>query len=126
MAMDKLQLSLIGVGSLGLVALYGFSKWQESRARKHAENVFGAEHRDVLLEDSGAERAEDTEARLEPGERIEPVADAPAPSRWEDADAPGVGTALGHGRAGVGRCRLTGAGGGSGDRAGGRGAGATA
>ncbi len=93
MAMDKLQLSLIGVGSLGLVALYGFSKWQESRARKHAENVFGAEHRDVLLEEAGAERAEENEARLEPGERIEPVADAPAPSRWEDADAPSVGRA---------------------------------
>lgn len=91
--MDKLQLSLIGLGTLGLVGLYGYSKWQESRAKKHAENVFGAEHRDVLLDEAGAEKVEDVEVRLEPGERVEPVADAPAPSRWEDADAPGAGRA---------------------------------
>lgn len=60
MAMDKFQLSLIGIGTLGLVALFGYSKWQESRARRHAENVFGADHRDVLLDD--------LPPRTEPGE----------------------------------------------------------
>ena len=95
MAMDKLQLSLIGLGSLGLIGLFGYNKWQESRARRHAENVFGAEHRDVLLDEAGAEVAPLTaegEGRIEPGERIEPM-EAPPPSRWEDADAPSVGRA---------------------------------
>ena len=95
MAMDKLQLSLIGLGSLGLIGLFGYNKWQESRARRHAENVFGAEHRDVLLDEAGAELVAfpaEGEGRIEPGERIEPM-EAPPPSRWEDTDAPSVGRA---------------------------------
>lgn len=71
MAMDKLQLSLIGLGSLGLIGLFGYSKWQEIRARKHAENVFGGQHRDVLLDDGGAT---DSGERNEPAQRIEPMA----------------------------------------------------
>ena len=95
MAMDKLQLSLIGLGSLGLIGLFAYNKWQESRARRHAENVFGAEHRDVLLDEAGAEVVSvpaEAEMRIEPGERIEPM-EAPPPSRWDDADAPSVGRA---------------------------------
>ncbi|MEY3202100.1 MAG: hypothetical protein RIR70_1650 [Pseudomonadota bacterium] len=96
--MDKLQFSLITLGLLGLIGLYGYSKWQESRARRHAENVFGAEHRDVLLDDSNANKSSEVEpviARVGQ-ERIEPVAErlaVPQPSRWEEADAPSVGRA---------------------------------
>jgi len=98
--MDKLQFSLVALGSAGLVGLYGFSKWQEWRAKKHAENVFGAEHRDVLLDEvravPEAAPAVDGDERRASGERIEPVAERAepvAPSRWEEADAPSVGRA---------------------------------
>lgn len=94
MALSELQLGLIGAGAFAVVGLFAYSKWQERRHRRQAEKVFGAEHRDVLLE---SESSGGTSERLEPAETL--VAPEPSPpprpvqegnGRRQALDLPGV------------------------------------
>jgi ZipA-like protein with FtsZ-binding domain len=76
MAISELQLGLIGAGAFAVMGVFAYSKWQERRHRRQAEQVFGTEHRDVLLEPETGNRPED---RVEPAE-LPPEPDlAPAP-----------------------------------------------
>jgi hypothetical protein len=50
MALSELQISLIGLGSVGVVAVWAYNKWQERRHRKAAERVFRGDQPDVLLD----------------------------------------------------------------------------
>lgn len=80
MAVSDLQLALIGVGAAGVGAVWAYNKWQERKHRQLAERILhGGEKEDVLLAaaeaDSAVAPADDAE-RIEPGERVEPVAPA--------------------------------------------------
>lgn len=48
--MTDLQMSLIAVGGVFIVAVFGYNKWQEYKARKSVERAFGAAHDDVLMQ----------------------------------------------------------------------------
>ncbi|MCB1917425.1 MAG: cell division protein ZipA C-terminal FtsZ-binding domain-containing protein [Rhodocyclaceae bacterium] len=50
MAVSELQWALIAAGGAAVVAVVAYNKWQESRHRKRAEQAFGGEQPDVLLE----------------------------------------------------------------------------
>jgi FtsZ-interacting cell division protein ZipA len=50
MVLTELQISLIGLGAVGIVAVWAYNKWQEHRHRKAAERVFRGEQADVLLD----------------------------------------------------------------------------
>jgi hypothetical protein len=65
MPISELQLGLMGAGAAAVVVVFAYGKWQERRHRRQAEEVFGTEHRDVLLEPEEAE-ASPGEERVEP------------------------------------------------------------
>jgi FtsZ-interacting cell division protein ZipA len=75
MPISELQLGLMGVGAAAVLGVFAYSKWQERRHRRQAEQVFGAEHRDVLLEPEGA--SSPATERVEPAELSEST---PAPA----------------------------------------------
>ena len=50
MAISELQIGLIGVGIAAVVGVVAYNKWQESRHRRRAEEAFGGDQADVLLE----------------------------------------------------------------------------
>lgn len=50
MAISELQMGLIGAGVAAVVGVVAYNKWQESRHRRRAEQAFGANQPDVLLE----------------------------------------------------------------------------
>lgn len=77
MPISELQAGLIAVGVAAVAVVFAYGKWQERRQRRQAERVFGAEHRDVLLEPEEAAGA--TPERLEPAELPEEPAASPAP-----------------------------------------------
>ena len=80
--MTELQMGLIGLGTIAVVGVVAYNKWQELRQRKQAEQALKANHPDVLLDepsDSDAaaletehvdmhESIEATEERLLPSE----------------------------------------------------------
>ncbi len=74
MAISDLQMGLIGAGTLAVVGVLVYNKWQERKAQKHAEKTFRSEHHDVLLEPG---------TRDVPGE-----ADMPAPPTQVPDDVP--------------------------------------
>lgn len=76
MPISELQAGLIGAGAAAVLGVFAYSKWQERRHRKQAERVFGAEHRDVLLEPEEGAPAEGE--RVEPAELSAEPASAPA------------------------------------------------
>ena len=78
MAISELQMALLGAGAVAVVGVFGFSKWQESRHRRKAEEAFGSDHRDVLLEPTEHEPAAET-LRVEPASDEEPPLAAPLP-----------------------------------------------
>lgn len=71
MALSELQLGLIALGAAALVGVVGYNKWQESRARRKADQALGHADGDALIEETPAVR---TRPRVEP--RLEP-SDAP-------------------------------------------------
>ncbi len=90
--MSDLQISLIALGAVAVLGIFGYNKWQERKERRFAETVFRSEHADVLLEPQPAPQA--AAERVEPvftdGERmaptgvpvvpVEPVGMSPAPT----------------------------------------------
>lgn len=85
MAISELQMGLIGAGTVAVVGVFAYSKWQERRHRRQAEQVFGAEHRDVLLEPEAGSRPEERVEPAElPDEPAEPTAAATRPVREGD------------------------------------------
>lgn len=93
--MTDLQIGLIGLGTVAVVGVLAFNKWQEMRHRKLAEQVLHSDHDDVLLGRGGEEARQDVEDEAPPAtvqvssERREPMlgvrttiaADLP----WDDA-----------------------------------------
>lgn len=77
MAISELQLGLIGAGAFAVVSIFAYSKWQERRHRRQAEQVFGTPQRDVLLETEP--RGGMAEERLEPAELAPESVPEPAP-----------------------------------------------
>ncbi len=81
-AMSELQISLLAIGLLIVVGVYGFNRFQERKYRRIAEKAFPVRQEDVLLE-SGSDTLPDTltDAREIAGfrkeSRIEPVVSAP-------------------------------------------------
>lgn len=70
--MSDLQLALLAAGAAGVVAVWGYNKWQERQHRKLAEKIFKGGQPDVLLkpEDKPQESKggqPDDEGRVEPG-----------------------------------------------------------
>ncbi|HSD61909.1 MAG TPA: cell division protein ZipA C-terminal FtsZ-binding domain-containing protein [Burkholderiales bacterium] len=81
--MSDLQISLLAVGALVVVGVYGFNVWQQRRMRRDTEQAFRDRPEDTLFTPGGAPAPG--------GERIEPtlrVADAPAEP--QAAPVPGV------------------------------------
>jgi FtsZ-interacting cell division protein ZipA len=50
--MSELQLGLIGLGTVAVIGVFAYNKWQEHRHRKVAEQVLQRVHADVLLDES--------------------------------------------------------------------------
>ena len=114
---SDLQLSLIALGSAGVVAVLAYNKWQEARQRKLAQRMFGADHADVLLEGGAsgesaahpsAESAESAESDLayagnetdeadaahgsmDPYDRIDPAMPEPVEERIAEEAASAAG-----------------------------------
>jgi hypothetical protein len=72
MALSELQISLIGLGSVGVVAVWAYNKWQERRHRKVAERVFRGDQPDVLLDAEATSVAKSPTANNDQ-RRVEPV-----------------------------------------------------
>lgn len=79
MAISELQVALLGAGAVAVVAVWGYNAWQERKHKKLAAQIFKgtAQADDPLATQSPAAAtepadAEFQDARLEPGERIEP------------------------------------------------------
>lgn len=95
MAISELQLGLIGAGTFAVVGIFAYGKWQERRHRRQAEQVFGGEQRDVLLEAdvgrAGGSRVEPAELspEPEPGQAPRARAVAEEPLRRQAPDLPG-------------------------------------
>ncbi len=67
--MTDLQISLIVLGVVIVGGVFGYNKWQESRARKNVERAFSDDPEDVLMTPKVAEPEAQTlavEARVEP------------------------------------------------------------
>jgi hypothetical protein len=47
---SELQIGLVALGIAAVVSIVAYNKWQERKHRRHAEQAFKSEHRDVLLE----------------------------------------------------------------------------
>jgi FtsZ-interacting cell division protein ZipA len=60
---NDFQWALIGIGALIIVLVIVYNRWQEAKYKKHAENAFSSDHRDVLLTDAG-DRADRVEPSL--------------------------------------------------------------
>lgn len=80
---SELQVGLIALGIIAVVGIVAYNKWQERKHRKHAEDAFRSEHRDVLLETTAADKRVEPrlEGNQEPAESPQPApAAASAPS----------------------------------------------
>lgn len=74
--MNDLQLSLIGVGAIGVVVVWAYNVWQERKVRRAAEAML--KHitpvgDDVLLDDGGTANANPGSGEMAVPERIEPT-----------------------------------------------------
>ena len=74
--MSELQISLLAIGFLIVVAVYGFNRFQENKYRRRMEQAFPVGHKDVLLRDSSPDAHAAAKSR-EYG-RVEPTVSATA------------------------------------------------
>ncbi len=68
--MSEFQASLLLIGALVVIGVFGYNKWQEYRAGRVADDSFKSRHPDVLIgEDAGVGPRPGTreESRIEPG-----------------------------------------------------------
>jgi FtsZ-interacting cell division protein ZipA len=79
--MTDLQASLIAIGSVIVVGVISYNKWQEWRAKKSVESAFSSLHEDVLM-GHGGHRQEPVLTNLE-----EPVAQADDATMLDSAPA---------------------------------------
>lgn len=84
MAFSELQLSLIGIGTTGVAAVWAYNKWIERRHRSAAERVFRGNQEDILVDGP----APGADVRLEPNFAAPPAAAAPAAEDPDAADEP--------------------------------------
>ena len=47
--LSELQLSLLAIGLIAIVLVWGYNFWQERKHRKQAQRIFRAEQSDVLM-----------------------------------------------------------------------------
>ncbi|MCL2830315.1 MAG: cell division protein FtsZ [Betaproteobacteria bacterium] len=98
MAINELQLGLIGLGAAAVLAVFGYNRWQARQHRRTAEEMLRQEHEDVLLQEGNpaaveyptlGEVADDAgslpppqtpELEIPPPQILPPAASAPAPS----------------------------------------------
>ncbi|WP_019141087.1 cell division protein ZipA C-terminal FtsZ-binding domain-containing protein [Noviherbaspirillum massiliense] len=85
--MTDLQASLIAIGGTIVAAVITYNKWQEYKARKSVERVFGSEHDDVLMKPA-ASLVEDEQPRQEPSFAPEQMPIAPEPVMPPDLSNP--------------------------------------
>jgi FtsZ-interacting cell division protein ZipA len=93
--MSELQISLLAIGALVIVAVFGYNKWQERKLARGADASFRSRHEDVLLkrpvkpllpdEDTGRaddqlRRGANTDAADSVASRIEPVMHSAPPA----------------------------------------------
>jgi len=74
--LSELQLSLLAIGLIAIVVVWGYNFWQERKHRKQAQRIFSAEQSDVLMlkQEGDAPEQSDTNAVFTgTTERIEPV-----------------------------------------------------
>jgi FtsZ-interacting cell division protein ZipA len=74
--LSELQLSLLAIGLIAIVVVWGYNFWQERKHRKQAQRIFSAEQSDVLMlkQEGDAPEQHDTNAVFTGTmERIEPV-----------------------------------------------------
>ena len=76
--MSDFQWALVGIAVLIIVLVIVYNRWQEAKYKKHAENAFTSDHRDVLLNHSG-----------DRNERVEPQLGSMPPMRATDDDLMG-------------------------------------
>lgn len=107
MVLNELQLSLIGLGTAAVVAVFAYNKWQEAKHRRMAQQIFSTDHPDVLLnpqsgnvaptQDKGADESSDgaelpfrrepvMEAPVEADIPLEALVEPPLPHISEDTD----------------------------------------
>ncbi|MFT5590261.1 MAG: FtsZ-interacting cell division protein ZipA [Bradyrhizobium sp.] len=65
--MTDLQASLIAIGGAIVIAVIGYNKWQEFKAKKSVERAFASTRDDVLMTPSSREEISPPAARQEPG-----------------------------------------------------------
>src|SRR5438105_2838794 len=66
--MTDLQISLSIAGSIFIVGVFSYNKWQEHKAQKSVERAFSSEHDDVLMKPDTR-----TPATPAAGQRFEPT-----------------------------------------------------
>ncbi len=57
MAISEFQTSLIALGAAAVAGVFAFNKWQEWRHEKNTQKMFGAEHKDVLIDSARSSRS---------------------------------------------------------------------
>lgn len=79
--MSELQLSLIVIGAIVIMGVWGYNVWQEARFRRRSEAAFGGQAEDVLLK-KPAPAVDAPASRIEPGLNQASASDdeEPAPS----------------------------------------------
>jgi len=70
--MSEFQISLLAIGTVAVVAVFAYNKWQEHRAGQAADETFKSRHPDVLIDEPGAP-APSQRVTIGDEPRIEPV-----------------------------------------------------
>ncbi|MDH4095471.1 MAG: cell division protein ZipA C-terminal FtsZ-binding domain-containing protein [Betaproteobacteria bacterium] len=94
--MSDLQIGLLAVGVLVVALILGYNALQERKARRHAEQIFGSRHADVLMEegasrqeprfDASARRVHAHDAPQLPDQRLDYVIELSLPQQVQAAE----------------------------------------
>lgn len=75
--MTELQIGLFGLGTIAVVGVLAYNKWQEHRHRKLAEQLLNIQHADILLDESNVGKSIPVDAERDP--EVEPAAEVHVP-----------------------------------------------